>query len=97
MKKPFQKGKEKKKVLDSGIITIRLRFRQLSAILFRLFLKRLRSLVGGLHRFCLGGVLFPLSPALIVDECLHAAPFHDLALEPNKVDGLRDDMLVAFG
>lgn len=54
----------------------------------------LRSLVGSLQCFCLGGVLFPLSPALIVDECLHAAPFHDLALEPNKVDRLRDDMLI---
>lgn len=36
----------------------------------------------------LGREVLPLAPAVKVDECLHAAPLHDLALEPDEVDGL---------
>lgn len=42
---------------------------------------------GGLGGRGLGEV-FPFAPAVEVDEGLHAAPFHDLAFEPDEVDGL---------
>lgn len=32
--------------------------------------------------------VFPFAPAVEIDESLHAAPFHDLALEPDIADGL---------
>lgn len=36
----------------------------------------------------LGREVLPFAPAVKVDKCLHAAPLHDLALEPDEVDGL---------
>lgn len=33
-------------------------------------------------------VVFPLPPTVKVDQCLHAAPLHDFALKPDKVDRL---------
>ena len=32
--------------------------------------------------------VLPFTPAVEVDESLHAAPFFDFALEPDEVDGL---------
>lgn len=34
------------------------------------------------------GEVLPCAPAVKVDEGLHAAPFHDFALQPDKVDRL---------
>lgn len=34
------------------------------------------------------GEVFPFSPAVEVDEGLHATPFHDFALKPDEVDWL---------
>ncbi len=36
---------------------------------------------------CLRKIL-PLSPAVEIDQGLHAAPFHNLSLQPDKIDGL---------
>lgn len=43
---------------------------------------------GGGLEVRLRGDLFPLAPAVEVDERLHAPPFFDFALEPHEVDGL---------
>ena len=34
------------------------------------------------------GKIFPFVPAVEVNQGLHAAPFHDFALEPGEADGL---------
>lgn len=39
------------------------------------------------------GKVLPFAPAVEVDEGLHAAPFHDFALQPDKVDGLDGEEL----
>lgn len=44
----------------------------------------------------LGREVLPLAPAVKVNECLHAAPLHDLALEPDEVDGLRANSTSAY-
>lgn len=40
--------------------------------------------------------VLPLAPAVEVDQGLHAAPFHDLALEPDEVDGLGGGLVFIF-
>lgn len=55
------------------------------AVLLRLGLGGQGLLLGFLYREVL-----PLPPAIKVDQGLHAAPLHDLALEPNEVNGLND-------
>lgn len=58
----------------------------LPPVLFFLLVRRFCSLfvcVGNL-----GGKVFPLAPAVKIDEGLHAAPFHHFPLEPNEIDGL---------
>lgn len=32
--------------------------------------------------------VFPLAPAVVIDESLHATPFGDFPFKPYKVDGL---------